>query len=129
MSLYEYRVIPAPRKGKSGKGVRGGPAKFAHAVSDTINSMSMEGWQYLRADTLPCEERQGLTGKTVNDHALLVFRRPLDAMQEQPIYEEQPTYVEAPEVAEHHQDWETDEPETMVDEAEAPVRRPLFANR
>lgn len=76
MSAFEYRVIPAPRKGKSGKGVRGVPAKFANAMSGVMNEMGAEGWEYLRADTLPCEERQGLTGKTVKYHSMLVFRRP-----------------------------------------------------
>ncbi|MEM9582730.1 MAG: DUF4177 domain-containing protein [Pseudomonadota bacterium] len=78
MSAFEYRAVPAPRKGKSGKGVRGGPAKFANAVSAVMNEMGTEGWEYLRADTLPCEERQGLTGKAVKYHSMLVFRRPLE---------------------------------------------------
>ncbi len=81
MSAFEYRAIPAPRKGKSGKGVRGGPAKFANAMSDLMNEMGTNGWEYLRADTLPCEERQGLTGKTVKYHSMLVFRRPLEEVQ------------------------------------------------
>jgi hypothetical protein len=35
------------------------------------------GGQYLRADTLPCEERVGLTGKSTSFLHMLVFRRPL----------------------------------------------------
>ncbi len=42
-----------------------------------MNEMGGDGWEYLRADTLPCEERQGLTGKTVKYHSMLVFRRPV----------------------------------------------------
>lgn len=76
---YEYRAVPAPRKGVAGKETKGGPAKFANAVSILMNEMGAEGWEYLRADTLPCEERQGLTGKTVKYHSMLVFRRPADA--------------------------------------------------
>lgn len=75
MSNYEYRVVAAPRKGKSGKGVKGSAAKFANAISGLMNEMAAEGWDYLRADTLPCEERQGLTSKTVKYHSMLVFRR------------------------------------------------------
>ncbi|MEM9434469.1 MAG: DUF4177 domain-containing protein [Pseudomonadota bacterium] len=75
MSRFEYRAIAAPRRGKSAKGVRGGPDKFAFAISNLMNDMAAEGWEYLRADTLPCDERQGLTGKTVKYHSLLVFRR------------------------------------------------------
>lgn len=77
MSFYEYRAVPAPRKGSNAKGVKGGPAKFANAVTELMNAMSADGWDYLRADTLPCEERQGLTGKTVKYHSMLVFRRAL----------------------------------------------------
>ncbi len=32
-------------------------------------------WEYLRTDTLPSEERSGLTGKTTVFHNMLVFRR------------------------------------------------------
>lgn len=79
MTAYEYRAVPAPRRGASGQGVKGGAAKFANAVTILMNEMGAEGWEYLRADTLPCEERQGLTSKTVKYHSMLVFRRALDA--------------------------------------------------
>lgn len=77
MQLFEYRVLPAPRKGRGARGLRGGAAKFANAVSGLMNEMGADGWEYLRADTLPCEERQGLTGKSVRYHSMLVFRRPV----------------------------------------------------
>ncbi len=38
--------------------------------------MSAEGWEYVRADVLPSEERSGLTGRTTVYHNVLVFRRP-----------------------------------------------------
>ncbi|SFR43857.1 DUF4177 domain-containing protein [Litoreibacter janthinus] len=77
MSKFEYQVVPAPRKGKSVRKVRGTEAKFANTISSLMNEMAAEGWEYQRAETLPCEERQGLTGKTVKYHSLLVFRRAL----------------------------------------------------
>lgn len=122
MSLYEYKVIPAPRKGKSGKGIRSVPAKFANAVSETINNMSMEGWHYVRAETLPCEERQGLTGKTVNDHSLLVFRRPLAVEQAEPLD------IAEPALSAHH-DLDPDTLEPQDDESDTQPRRQLFATR
>jgi len=79
MPRYEFKVIPAPTKGKSAKGVRGKADKFAHAVSVVMNEMGAEGWDYVRADTLPCEERQGLTSKVTTYHNLLVFRREIVA--------------------------------------------------
>jgi len=72
---YEYRVVPAPRKGEKAKGVRSGEARFALAMSRLFNRMGAQGWEYVRADTLPAEERVGLTGSEVRYHALLVFRR------------------------------------------------------
>lgn len=72
---FEYRVVPAPRKGEKAKGVRSGEARFALAMSRLFNHMGAQGWEFVRADTLPSEERVGLTGTEVRYHALLVFRR------------------------------------------------------
>ncbi|MGV6811571.1 MAG: DUF4177 domain-containing protein [Brevirhabdus sp.] len=75
MPRFEFKVIPAPTKGKSAKGVKSRPEKFAHALSLIMNEMGAEGWDYVRADTLPCEERHGLTSKVTTYHNVLVFRR------------------------------------------------------
>jgi len=50
---------------------------FAHALETVMNTLGAQGWDYLRTDTLPCEERQGLTGRTTNYQNMLVFRRAL----------------------------------------------------
>ena len=73
--MFEYRVIPAPTKGKKAKGVKTAEDRFALAMSDLLNEMAAEGWDYQRAETLPAEERKGLTGKTSTFRNLLVFRR------------------------------------------------------
>ena len=44
-------------------------------LTQLMNDLAREGWEYLRADTLPCEERSGLTGKSTTFQNLLVFRR------------------------------------------------------
>nr|WP_243697873.1 DUF4177 domain-containing protein [Rhodovulum bhavnagarense] len=75
MAHHEYRVLPAPTRGLRARGVKGAEDRFAHALSSLMNDMAREGWEYLRAETLPCEERQGLTGKTTVFRNLLVFRR------------------------------------------------------
>lgn len=72
---YEYKVVPAPRKGRSGKGVRGTEAKFANELMFVMNDLGADGWEYVRSDTLPCEERSGLTSKTTSFQNILVFRR------------------------------------------------------
>lgn len=97
MTQYEYRVVPAPKKGLKGRGVRGTEAKFANALMDVMNRFGAEGWEYQRTDTLPCEERRGLTSKVTVYQNMLVFRRPLAAEAEQPETPElQATEIEAP---------------------------------
>lgn len=82
---YHYRVIPAPTRGQKAKGLKTPETRFAHAIETVMNELADEGWEYLRADTLPSEERQGLTSTSHAFRTLLVFRRPaeegLDAFQ------------------------------------------------
>ncbi|MEM9580820.1 MAG: hypothetical protein AAF891_09045 [Pseudomonadota bacterium] len=77
MTRFEYKVIPAPLRGKRGKGVKGHDGKFAFALQGLMNDMGLDGWEYQRAETLPSEERSGLTGRTTVYRNMLVFRRPL----------------------------------------------------
>jgi len=75
MQHYEYKVVPAPRKGLKARGLKTAEDRFAHSVATIMNDQARDGWEYLRADTLPMEERKGLTGRTLRDQHLLVFRR------------------------------------------------------
>lgn len=75
---YEYKVVPAPHRGERAKGVKGTEARFALSLGNTINAQAAEGWEYVRAETLPCEERSGLTGKTTTFMNMLVFRRAVE---------------------------------------------------
>ncbi len=73
---YEYKVVPAPPRGEKIKGVKGAEARFAMTIEALMNDQAADGWEYLRADTLPSEERHGLTNTTTTFRNLLVFRRP-----------------------------------------------------
>ena len=84
MSGYEYKVVPAPEKGLKGKGVKGPRERFANALQTVMNELGAEGWEYLRADTLPCDERSGLTGTTTTYQNMLVFRRVVTVAAEAP---------------------------------------------
>ena len=75
MAAFEYKVIPAPRRGDKARGAKTTADRFAAALSQVMNDLGRDGWEYLRADTLPCEERAGLTGKTTAFQHMLVFRR------------------------------------------------------
>ncbi|WP_185968435.1 DUF4177 domain-containing protein [Paracoccus sp. M683] len=72
---YEYTVIPAPAKGDKAKGAKTPTDRFALSLTAELNRMAAEGWDYVRAETLPSEERSGLTGRSTIYHNLLVFRR------------------------------------------------------
>ena len=74
--LYEYKVIPAPRKGRKARGVKGAEARFSLAVQQVMNDLGGDGWEFLRSETLPSEERQGLTSTQTVFRSVLVFRRP-----------------------------------------------------
>ena len=56
MAQYEYKVVPAPRRGLKGKGIKGAESRFAHAIQTLMNTQSDEGWEFLRAETLASEE-------------------------------------------------------------------------
>ena len=88
MTGFEYKVVPAPTRGLKAKGVKTTPDRFANALQSVMNDLGAEGWEYQRTDTLPVEERQGLTGKTTSFQNMLVFRRSLVAHED-----------EAPEIA------------------------------
>ena len=77
MQQFEYRVVPAPKKAERVKGMKSTQDRFAHALTQLMNEAGRDGWDYLRADTLPCEERVGLTGRTTTFQHMLVFCRPL----------------------------------------------------
>ena len=62
MQRYEYKVIPAPTRGEKARGVKATPDRFALALTNLMNDLGADGWSYVRADALPCEERSGLTG-------------------------------------------------------------------
>lgn len=79
MTRYEYKVVPAPRKGRKGKGLKGPEARFAFAIQELMNEHAAEGWEFQRAETLPSDERQGLTSSHTVYRDMLVFRRALDA--------------------------------------------------
>lgn len=75
MPNFEYKVVPAPKKGLKGKGIKTVEARFANALMTAMNELGAEGWEYQRSDTLPCEERSGLRGRNTSFQNMLVFRR------------------------------------------------------
>lgn len=80
---YEFKVVPAPRRGEKARGVKTSEERFALALTNAMNVMGAEGWDYVRCDTLPLDERAGLTGTKTSYQNMLVFRRALEPQTEQ----------------------------------------------
>lgn len=75
MRNFEYKAVPAPTRGSKAKGVKTTEDRFAYSLTETLNDMASDGWEYVRAETLPCDERKGLTGTQTTYQNLLIFRR------------------------------------------------------
>lgn len=73
---YEYVVMPAPAQGIKAPGAKTAPERLGAALSQFLNEMAEAGWEFLRAETLPCEERVGFTGRKTTFQTMMVFRRP-----------------------------------------------------
>lgn len=82
MSIHEYKVIPAPSRPAKAKGVKTTAEKFALSLTGLMNEMGRDGWEYVRAETLPCEEKKGWTRRAdTSFQTLLVFRREVTPTQ------------------------------------------------
>ncbi|MGI3170801.1 hypothetical protein ACRARG_16750 [Pseudooceanicola sp. C21-150M6] len=75
MNWYEYKVVPAPTKGTRARAARTADSRFALTLETVMNSMAADGWEFLRAETLPSEERSGLTQSQTVYRSMLIFRR------------------------------------------------------
>jgi hypothetical protein len=97
---YEYRVVPTPRRPIRVKGAKTTQDRLAATLADLMNEQAHEGWEYIRAETLPCEESKGMFSKPVEIYTtLLVFRRAIPARTEAPYQRPalRPTLVATPE--------------------------------
>lgn len=94
---YEYKVVPAPTRGLKAKGVKTPEDRFANALETAMNELASDGWEYLRTDTLPSEQREGLMGKTTVFQNMLVFRRAKKSiMDPRPAAKPEPQVAQAP---------------------------------
>ncbi|MEQ9038007.1 MAG: DUF4177 domain-containing protein [Silicimonas sp.] len=75
MSKFEYKAVPAPTRGTKARGAKSTEDRFALSITETLNDMASDGWEYVRAETLPCDERKGLTGTQTTYQNILIFKR------------------------------------------------------
>lgn len=134
--MYEYRVIPAPLRGKKAKGLKTSSERFSFALQDVMNEQSADGWEYHRAETLPFEERSRMGRKSSSFQSVLIFRRLL-LPEEAGNTPAEPYYAPPSEQAPVHQDNAAyaPEPEQEAQEIapptieEEPQAEPLRATR
>lgn len=104
MTGYTYKTVAAPRRLKRVKGVKGQDALLSHSVAELIAAEAAQGWEYLRADTFPVEEKGGMFSKpVVTERALLVFRKPVAVQQARPAAAEHVQQTPQPAVPPAHQ--------------------------
>lgn len=118
MQRYEYKVIATPRKLKRVRGVKGPQARFAHLLTETMNEYAADGWEYVRAENLPIDEKQGLfKGSIETFQSVLVFRREASlevATEAAPVEEPLEAETQAPK-AEDMAPAQLEEPELPAD--------------
>ena len=77
MTYFDYKAVPAPKRARKIKGVKGAPDLFAMTLTDAINEVARQGWEYVRAESMPSETSGGLFRRSVEaEHTMLIFRRP-----------------------------------------------------
>ena len=77
---YEYKCIGAPERPKRKRGAKTRSDRLAAAMEDLISAEAVDGWEYLRTDLVPVEERSGWFSRSQEVHrAVLVFRRAKEA--------------------------------------------------
>ena len=100
---------------------------FANTLEDIMNSYGADGWEYQRTDTLPCEERSGLTGKSTSFQNMLIFRRALVNDETVLLIEDQKVDTEV--LVETKPVVELSDPIVEPDEAVAPSPEPPSGNK
>ena len=128
MQSYEYLALPAPLRGQKIKGLKTPAERYAHELTTLLNDLSSEGWEFLRNECLPSEERKGFTGTTTVQNNLLIFRRPkAEELAERMARDDMPRISTEP-----RQDY-ADPPAIDTTGADRPVhdrrREPMFAPR
>jgi len=72
----EYKCVGAPERPKRKRGAKSRSDRVAVAMQEIIDAEAVDGWEYLRTDLVPVEEKSGLFGRTQEVHrAILVFHR------------------------------------------------------
>lgn len=128
MTIYEYKVVPAPQKGTKARGVKAPEGRFALTIEQVLNRLGADGWEYQRAELLPSEEKSGLTSSTVNWRNVLIFRRAVAEEAAEPAAEPVEMAEEMPEARPGEPAEAAEEPAAEAPDGSpqvTPFRRPV----
>lgn len=119
---YEYKCIAAPERAKRKRGAKTRTERVASAMQEVIATEAVDGWEYMRTDLVPTEEKAGLFSRTQEVHrAVLVFRRA--RMIQAPVYApQQPQPMPQPVMAPQPQPQV--QPQPQMPQVEEPVLQP-----
>lgn len=76
MTKYEFRAVPCPQRAQRSRNVTKGADAFSETLNTAINELAVEGWDYIRAETIDVTSR-GLFKRRTEQRTFLVFRREL----------------------------------------------------
>jgi len=72
---YEYKCVGGPERVRRTRGTTR-TERVAHAMQELIEIEAARGWEYLRTDLIPVEEKPSFLAQSREVHrAVLVFRR------------------------------------------------------
>lgn len=73
---YQYKCVAAPERAKRQRGAKTRTERVAAAMQELINAEATDGWEYVRTDLVPIEERSSFLARVHEVHrAVLIFRR------------------------------------------------------
>jgi hypothetical protein len=73
---FEYKCVGAPERPKRLRGSWSRSDRVALAMQEIIDAEAVDGWEYLRTDLVPVEEKASFFSRTQEVHrAVLIFRR------------------------------------------------------
>ena len=82
---FEYKVVGAPEKGQRSRGARTRSDRVAAAFAKVLADEAVDGWEYLRTDIVPIEEKAGLFSRREEvRRAVMIFRRALPEPRVEP---------------------------------------------
>ncbi len=76
-AMHEYKVVPAPLRAEKSRGLKTTADRFANTLAERINAEAAGGWQFVRTETLPCEERRRWGANRATTQVVMIFAREL----------------------------------------------------